>query len=666
MAAAAFFAKLPPKLTPMEAELRDLLCQAAFVAKRLLRDAVPLQEWVERRMPGEVSLGTDASGRVTLALAYEAKGPAATAPPTAKAAPPTDAPDMEEFFASLPTDAFAAEEERLRAALTDLVAQGPVAVAQAVKDPRVSAPAKALLPRGVALEEWVERRIGAEVLVSDSDRGHPVFRLAPTGKEERREAFFSQLPEGSFTEEEEQLRSALLDFLATWKSRELANLSHVGSDKAVQHARAKLLPQGVTLRDWIERRIGGELELRLDRKGQYVVHLTAVARPIVSQRFRELEGDVVSLEDRDDREATEDARADFFTSLPADELLPAELDLRQALLDFLEAWTKRHGSVMPVLADAGQDRTVQRCKAALLPREVAIRDWIERRIGGEVQTRPQANGQVQVCLRQGRKARRAVAERSERSGGPEDQPQAMTPEEREDRKAASAATVAEKREAFFETLPPDGFTPEEEALREALLNFIEQWTGVDPPTLSNAGGDLKVRDARAAFLPKGCGVSLREWIDRRIGGEVETSIPDGSGMQVAIGLRGQLDPAAAARATRKRKADGGNSAQNAGSAGVKASKAAARCGSRDKAPIGMDPSQGPPWKKAAEDMQAAVGCCRRGRIGVVRLNASGGIALFGPAEWQGSWGIEAGAPEEGARMAIIATVAVLVLVCALV
>jgi len=115
-----------------------------------------------------------------------------------------------------------------------------------------------------------------------------------------------------------------------------------------------------------------------------------------------------------------------------------------------------------------------------------------------------------------------------------------------------------KIEAFFATLPDGDFTPEEDQMRDALLVFIEGWTSLDPPTLSKAGSVPEIQEARAALLPKGCGVSLREWIDHRIGGEVET-MPVGTmnSGEVAIGIRGELDKDAVAEYGAKRKSSGG-------------------------------------------------------------------------------------------------------------
>mmetsp|Transcript_76694 Transcript_76694/g.237516 ORF Transcript_76694/g.237516 Transcript_76694/m.237516 type:complete len:324 (+) Transcript_76694:787-1758(+) len=283
-------------------------------------------------------------------------------------------------------------------------------------------------------------------------------------------------------------------------------------------------------------------------------------------------------EAREAREAQETTtRTDFFEGLPPDELLPKELELREALLGFVQSWEESHGGQPPVLAAAGQDRTIQRCKAALLPPTVALQAWIEHRIGGEVQTRPHANGQLMICLR--RRGRRGAG--GGVGGGADEAPSRENEGER--------VPAAERREAFFAELPTDSFTPEEEALRQALLAFLGRWEDADPPTLSNAGGDRAVHDARTAFLPKGCGASLKEWIDRRIGGEIETSVPEGSGMQVVFGLRGQLDRVAAARVARKRRADG-ERVHPGGGAGGKGGKASGGI-------IGMDPAMGPPWKK---------------------------------------------------------------------
>merc|ERR1711956_67607 len=99
-----------------------------------------------------------------------------------------------------------------------------------------------------------------------------------------------------------------------------------------------------------------------------------------------------------------------------------------------------------------------------------------------------------------------------------------------------------RRSSFFEALPVDSFTPEEETLREALLDYIHKWSGKVPPLLSHAGSDSRIKVLKDRVLPKGTPVNFKEWIDRRIGGEIEfVEAPSGL---VHFGLQGQLDHSA--------------------------------------------------------------------------------------------------------------------------
>lgn len=620
--AAVFFARLPAKLAPAEVELRDLLRQAAIVANRLLPcGEVSLQEWVNRRIPTDVVLSVNALGQAVLELprsngdnpGRDLVAPASRAPQTGTTSGSASTASKEAFFQRQPVDAFSPQEEQLRVALTSAVAHGPAQLSQVAQDLQVRAAIKALLPKNVPLVDWIERRVGAEILVVDDDRGQQMVRLACHGKEEKRETFFASLPMDSFTPAEEMLRSALVDFLAMWKSKELATLSHAGGDKGVQQAKCALLPQGVTLRDWIERRIGGEMELSRDMKGQYVIRLTQEAGQIVNDRYLQLQKlGLMPAPSQDDRDfqpglglpGPEGARLDFFDNFPENELLPQELTLRQALMDFMQGWSVRPGALAATLSDAGQDKAVQQCRMALLPKEVALKEWIERRIGGEILTRRDPNGQVQISVRGVRRGaahpgtgRRAALPAVQGIGAEV----AEGAETDKDRAEAAKRLALEKREAaerFFDSLPADGFTAEEETLRLAILNFLEQWKGPGCATLSSAGGDVQVRSARAVFLPRGGGISLREWIDRRIGGEVETHVIDAATNTIAIGLPGLLDVAALTQVqtSKKRKTD----SNLPGDALLGMGKAAGKRGKpRLSAPASSRGSgQGAPWSAA--------------------------------------------------------------------
>merc|ERR1740138_1036345 len=107
------------------------------------------------------------------------------------------------------------------------------------------------------------------------------------------------------------------------------------------------------------------------------------------------------------------------------------------------------------------------------------------------------------------------------------------------RSAPAKEAAPMTREDFFDSLPTDSFTEDEEALRDALLTFLETWQEGEPPTLSNAGSDAAVRSNRVKVLPKGTPVSLKDWIDRRMGGEIEMQ-PDPGG-QMRFGIRGELN-----------------------------------------------------------------------------------------------------------------------------
>merc|ERR1719221_663024 len=178
---------------------------------------------------------------------------------------------------------------------------------------------------------------------------------------------------------------------------------------------------------------------------------------------------------------------------------------------FLDDWSARKpNGPAPILSDALIEKAVQNAKNDLLPKGASLKDWIDRRIGGEIDTRQNKSGHIEFLFRNSKSAgaRRAEADAGDyqKESGGKDGP-------------AGKDSPAQKREAFFAGLPADGFTPEEENLREAILEFISNWKGEDSPTFSYAGGDPRVKEARMALLPKGCGVTLGDWIDQRIGGE---------------------------------------------------------------------------------------------------------------------------------------------------
>merc|ERR1719350_1319764 len=107
------------------------------------------------------------------------------------------------------------------------------------------------------------------------------------------------------------------------------------------------------------------------------------------------------------------ARSRWFQSLPQDELLPMEHALRKAIL---KAASSMGGKPFPLI------------------------EWIDRRIGGEIETVQNEKGVFEIQERGAATSNNGGAARG--GGGPREV------------------------EAFFATLSPDSFAPPEEALRE--------------------------------------------------------------------------------------------------------------------------------------------------------------------------------------------------------
>mmetsp|Transcript_50850 Transcript_50850/g.145311 ORF Transcript_50850/g.145311 Transcript_50850/m.145311 type:complete len:538 (-) Transcript_50850:93-1706(-) len=526
----AFFGGLPAsRLTPHESALRQAIID--FAQARWPK-AFPLSEWIDRRIGGEVEVRRTESGHDEVVLRQRGH----------------EARDRDSFFAGLDPVVFLPEEDALRDAIFEFLARWKsrelATLADLTSDQRVQGHC-AFLPADVTLKDWTEQRIGGEVEFKPDARGQEVIHLTPgarpfvTAKYEQlsgagkgqgearqqptqnassRDAFFAGLPAGELTPGEVALRAALLNYIEDWPrlSTQLGKppgacplLSDLGQDPQVQRSRAAFLPQYVPLKEWIDRRIGGEIELRKDDKGQFELWIRGTA-PAKSRRAPSPRG-VKREREAERRPAPAEFAEEFFVKLPNDVHTDAEAELRQAILEHLE------GHEAPVqLSEACKDRKIAQCRSALLPPEVPLRLWIDRRVGGEVATSKDELGRYVLQIRGTGKA--------EGDPGP-------------DREAL--------KEQFFAELPPDGFTPDEEQLREALLEFLGLWKAKEPPTLSHAGGDAKVKKCRAKVLPKTTPVTLRDWIDKRIGGEIEMfEAPSG---QLHFGKRGQLDTGAMPR-----------------------------------------------------------------------------------------------------------------------
>merc|ERR1719188_1429355 len=173
----------------------------------------------------------------------------------------------------------------------------------------------------------------------------------------------------------------------------------------------------IRLKAWIEHRIGGEIELRGSRRGEEIV-LTPLAQEAVCAKAQQISQQEMMqqashmppmmptnypvpppfpgppmhqpiphpgmMHGRAPAPYPAASKDNFFESLPGDMLLPTELALREALLSWIQRWPKNKP---PTFSQAGADPEVKRCKADLLPAKISMMDWIERRIGGEIEVR---------------------------------------------------------------------------------------------------------------------------------------------------------------------------------------------------------------------------------------------------------------------------------------
>jgi len=287
-------------------------------------------------------------------------------------------------------------------------------------------------------------------------------------------------------------------------------------------------------------RIGGEVQLRKDKQGQFEIWMRGKAPPKVVRRGSPTRPRIPSPPrvrsqsprgrnsgptEAFDRRRNEDEEnrnrrfheeidrkrmkrnappdhseaLDFISRLPTDKYIDSEVQLRQAIIDLLQ----EKGVAVP-LTEVCKDPKVTEYRSELLPSIIPLREWIEQRIGGEVETSKDETGRYMLAI-----------------------------------KAGGGASKESKREKFFEDLPTDGFTHDEVQLRQALLDFLQNWKASEPPTLTNAGEDQTVKKWKMRVIPKGTPVTMRNWIDRRIGGEIE--LAESASSQLYFGLRGQLD-----------------------------------------------------------------------------------------------------------------------------
>ena len=313
-AAEAFFHDLPSKeLTVQEVDLLHSIVKMADALNAVLPRSVSLQEWAQKRVPADLESTINSSGivyvtpgrlgtpRIPLAgssgqKVAPSKSPESMPGPSGSSlsahAAMTSGPrgqtkeklEYNKFFDSLPTDVLSPPEMALQAMLRGYLRRHHNGSAHVTTirscDKQVRTQIDALLPPSVPLEDWVENRLGGDLEVELNLEGDTVIRdpLSCCQKEERdakrdelSEEFFGGLPADCFTPEENDLRDALVSFITSWDKPGFPTLGIAGGDPAIASARQQCLPRWVVLRDWMERRMGQEIETKMSPNGQYAI-----------------------------------------------------------------------------------------------------------------------------------------------------------------------------------------------------------------------------------------------------------------------------------------------------------------------------------------------------------------------------------------------------------
>eukprot|EP00927_Polykrikos_kofoidii_P035266 TRINITY_DN2984_c0_g1_i1.p1 TRINITY_DN2984_c0_g1~~TRINITY_DN2984_c0_g1_i1.p1 ORF type:complete len:556 (+),score=122.98 TRINITY_DN2984_c0_g1_i1:131-1798(+) len=415
--------------------------------------------------------------------------------------------DHAPFFSTLPPNDLVPLEAALRVALLDWLHYKP---------------------GPFPLVEWIHRRIGGEVETQLDKQGfHEIVLRGAGGPPPRatatsapstmdvpvaRNDFFKTLPQNRFSPAEVQLREAIFEFLATWKFEDLATMGDLHDYPPVQRNRSSLLPRDVKLKEWIERRIGGEVELREGKKPtEQVVSLTLEGKRLVREKYEQLSrGNAVpALPEPSVKDA-------FFFGLPVDELLPAEIAMRQSIVDCLRTWMKTKPNSFLTMSDLAADPRIKTHREALLPPKVKLRAWIERRIGGEVVfEKGGPTGEYHLKFRGGAPPAKGTAKPNARPLIQESLPAKNTPARQ-----------------FFADLPVDSFTDAEDELRLAVLDLLGDQADSSLLLVEFCRAFQKtpnLAEARAAVLPSE--VTLQMWLNRRMSSEVEIA-KDAAGRQI--------------------------------------------------------------------------------------------------------------------------------------
>eukprot|EP00747_Dinoflagellata_sp_TGD_P159302 gnl/TRDRNA2_/TRDRNA2_177880_c1_seq21.p1 gnl/TRDRNA2_/TRDRNA2_177880_c1~~gnl/TRDRNA2_/TRDRNA2_177880_c1_seq21.p1 ORF type:complete len:431 (-),score=90.63 gnl/TRDRNA2_/TRDRNA2_177880_c1_seq21:668-1960(-) len=100
-----------------------------------------------------------------------------------------------------------------------------------------------------------------------------------SNRSQEADAFLGRLPHDRFTHKEVALRDAILSFVKDWQGSGPPSLTDAGKDSSVKTARDALLPKSINMKGWIDVRMGQELEIMQDAKGQHIIGLPGELDP---------------------------------------------------------------------------------------------------------------------------------------------------------------------------------------------------------------------------------------------------------------------------------------------------------------------------------------------------------------------------------------------------
>ena len=195
--------------------------------------------------------------------------------------------------------------------------------------------------------------------------------------------FLSSLPNDELAPEEVALREELIVHLERKRVKAVrrrtntaVRLSDVQRFEGMNVPLATLQLPMEYLLDWISARIGSDIEISYDDQESALLKVTKETRDFFAQENQTF-------------------AEQYLSSLPREEFTPEELTLRDTLFAYLETWHKS-STVPPTLAIMCQDPVVWRAKHDAMPSRLALRLWIEARLGQELELAEAPTGQIAV------------------------------------------------------------------------------------------------------------------------------------------------------------------------------------------------------------------------------------------------------------------------------